>query len=725
LDDLQSPIDAFLLARLEAQGLGFSPPADRTTLIRRAYFDLIGLPPEPEQVDAFVAEDSPLAWGRLIDRLLSSPHYGERWGRHWLDAAGYVDTIGSDNDATIIEARTGIWKYRDYVVHALNDNKPYDRFLTEQIAGDELVDWRNADPFTPEIKELLIATGFLRQAADVTYAPELNTADIRHQVLYDTVQIVSTNVLGLTMHCARCHTHKFDPISHADYYRWAAIFAPGYNVQDWKHSKERYLPDVSPAEKKRIDEHNVGVAARVGAFKQDIAKLRAPFQQKLFDAKLATFPEPIRADTKAAVATPADKRTEVQKYLAEKLGPLLKIDAKEVDKALDESARLAQADLHKQIGEVESTKRTHGTIQAFWDVAPPSPSYLYRRGSYQTPGPQVHADVLAVLNDPQDAVRFPTLQADSSTSGYRTALADWLTQRAQRLTARVHVNRIWMHYFGRGIVETPDNFGISGMSPSHPKLLDWLAAEFVENGWNLKRLHRVILTSRAYQQVSGSMQQAAAPNSADGLAAIPEEVDPENLLLWRMPLKRLESEIVRDRVLATSGMLNPKPGGPPVPLKPFADGHVEIDVEKLADKSQQFRRSLYLFARRNYHLSEMGVFDQPVVTHNCTRRSGSAVVLQSLTMLNGKFLFEQAERFAARVVAMSGTDEDSRITLAFRLAFCRNATQEERDLSEQLLERQRIRYLQQEGTSESSATESALVDLCQMLMNANEFLYVP
>jgi hypothetical protein len=731
-DRVRKPIDAFLLRRLEEKGLSFSPDADRLTLVRRVALDLIGLPPSPQEVDAFLSDTSPDAYHNLIERLLASPHYGERWGRHWLDAAGYVDTVGSDNDAGIIEERERIWKYRDYVIRSFNHDKPFDRFLLEQLAGDELVDWRNATEFTPEIKDLLIATGFLRQAADVTYAPELNTADIRHQVLYDTVQIIAGNVLGLTVHCAQCHTHKFDPIPHADYYRLAAFFAPAYDAQNWKHSKERFLFDVAAPEKLSIDTHNAEVDRQVAELQKQVAAIRAPFEQKLFDAKLATIPEAVRADTKAALDTPADKRNDVQKYLAEKLGPLLKVMPAEVEQALDDAARQKTSESNKRIAELNGTKRSYDKIQVLWDLGPPPRNYLYRRGDYQTPGAEVSPGVPAVLDDPAQPFVLPTPPAGSPTNGYRTALARWLTRPDHPLTARVFVNRVWQQYFGRGIVATPDNFGASGAEPSHPELLDWLATEFVANGWSVKELHRLIVQSTAYRQASRVESrevrvESKAESPASHLSPLDSRLtlDPDNVLLWRMPLRRLESEIVRDNILAVSGALDRTPGGPPIPLKSNPDGSVEIDAAKLPTPTSLFRRSLYLFSRRNYQLTELNVFDQPVVAHNCTRRTSTAVVLQSLAMLNGPFIFTQAERFADRVKQTAGADVARRIETAFRLSLCRPPNSDEVSASREFLIRQATRYEAQKKLTPEQAADAALTNLCQMLLNTNEFLYVP
>lgn len=716
-DRVRNSIDAFLLSRLEAKGLTFSPEADRATLLRRAYFDVIGLPPPTDEVDAFLSDDAPGAWERLVGRLLDSPHYGERWGRHWLDAAGYVDTNGADNDASIINLRESSWQYRDYVVRAFNSDKPYDRFLLEQIAGDELVDWRSAAKFTPEIKELLTATCFLRPAADDTGSPELNTADIRHRVLYDTLQTFSSNVLGLTLHCAQCHSHKFDPISQADYYRLAAIFAPAYNVQNWKAVNERFLPDVSPAEKLEIDRHNGEVERQVGELNKQLGEIREPFRRKLFEARLAQLPEAIRQDTHAAVETPTDKRNEVQKYLAEKLGPSLAVKPEEVALALDEPAKAAVAERERQIGQLNGTKRSYGRIQALWDVGRAPAAHLYRRGMYENPGAPVTPGFPAVFAEQVAPVPLSANSAEPS-SGYRTALAKWLCQPDHPLTARVIVNRVWQQYFGRGIVSTPDNLGRSGALPTHPELLDWLATEFVRGGWKFKSLHRLVLTSSAYRQ--SSRVTAAAGQTVDASA-----VDPENLLLWRMPLRRLESEAVRDAVLAVSAKLDRRLGGPPVPIKPLPDGMVVVETQNLPAGTSPFRRSLYLVSRRNYQPTELSVFDQPLLATNCTKRTSAAVALQSLTMLNGEFVNEQSAEFARRVIAAAGLDENKRIELAFKIALGRWPTSEETELSRGLLSKQRERLLTQPGTSPEQAGDQAFVHVCHMLLNTNEFLYVP
>jgi cytochrome c553 len=723
LDQVRTPIDAFVLAKLEARGLGLSSQAKRVALIRRASFDVLGLPPAPEEVDAFLADDRPDAYERLIDRLLASPHYGERWGRHWLDAAGYADVAGTDNDAGIVLLREGLWRYRDYVVGALNADKPYDRFVAEQLAGDELTNWRSAPRFDRAIEDLLVATGFLRTAIDDTAANELNLPLHRFQVVHDTIETVASNLLGLTVGCARCHDHKFDPIPQRDYYRLMALLTPAYNPQAWKQPPDRTLPDVSPAEKAEIERGNAEIERQVGRLNEQEAGLRRPYEARLLETKLAAIPEPIRADTRAAVAAPKDKRSPIQAYLAEKLGPHLRIAPEEVARLLSaaEGARLAE--LARQRSDLTARKRSFGTIQALIDVGPPPVTHLLKRGNYETPGPVVEPGFLSVLEDAADP-GIATAGAAGTSSGRRLALARWLTlpgSPAAALVARVLVNRVWQHHFGRGIAATPGNFGRMGAAPTHPELLEWLAAEFVESGWRIKPLHRRILTSAVYRQASH--RPAPPADQARGVAL--EALDPDNQLLGRMPLRRLEAEAVRDALLAASGALDRAEGGPPVPLEARADGMIVVDEKHLPAPTARWRRSLYILARRNYPLSLLGVFDEPVMTGNCTRRVNSAVPLQALTMMNNAFVWDQAERLAQRVARSADPEPARRIELAFRLALARRPTRAETAWSAALLDRQAERLSRANPQlPPEQAARHALAHLGLMLFNTNEFLYL-
>ena len=723
---VRTPIDAFVLAKLEARSLGLSAEADRSTLIRRVTFDLLGLPPTPEQVAEFLADTDEAAFERLVDRRLASPHFGERWGRHWLDAAGYVDTIGDDTDAAIAKVSTGKWLYRDYVTSSFNSDKPFDRFLVEQMAGDELVDWQSAETFSAETKELLIATGMLRAAADETMQNELNTADIRQSVLEHTMEVVANNVLGLTVNCARCHSHKFDPIPQEDYYRMLAIFSPAFNPQSWLQPPQRELPDISKPEKARADAVNAEIDKQVAERKAKIAAIKKPYEDRLFEARLATISEPIRADTKAAVQTTAAKRTEVQKYLAGKFEAALKVSAEEVGAALAPAEKTSVAGMEKEIAALNAERRSWGTIQAVYDVGPPPATYLLRRGNLDRPGPEVPPGFLHVLAETETQSRIESPSVNEHASGRRLAFARWLTDQnsaAGGLVARVYVNRVWQYLFGQGIVATSDNFGHSGARPTHPELLDWLALEFQGNDWRVKPLVKTIMMSAAYRQAShrpSTNQQSKGPGD-DDRTPDPQLVDPGNELLWRMWLRQIESESVRDAILLVSGSLEDTLGGPPTMIEGKPDGTVVVKKEGTPPRSAN-RRSMYLLARRRYNLSLLEAFDQPELTSNCTRRTPSAVVSQSLTMLNDDFVKEQAAGFAARV-RRDASERKEQIAAAFRVALAREPVESEVAWASELLDRQAERY-QQTPMPPAEAAEKALAHLCQLLLNTNEFLYI-
>ena len=660
-DRVRTPVDAFVLARLEKAGLTFSAEADRATFIRRAALDLTGLPPTPEAVAAFVNDPRRDAYERLIDDLLASPHYGERWGRHWLDAAGYVDGK-IDNDLGTVIPHDGGWRYRDYVVQAFNDDLPFDRFLTEQIAGDELVDWRNAATFTPETLRLLTATGFLRTVDDHTDADQYGI-EKRYDVLFEMMDQFSTSVLALTMECTRCHDHKYDPLTQRDYYSLMACFEPGYNVHEWKKPKHRFLAAVPLSQRKEIDAHN------------------APL-----DKQVAELEKQHQAAQKAK-----------------------------------DTAR--EKDLAAQIESLKSQRRRYDVIQALWDEGQARNSHVFVRGIVGRNGAPVAADAPAVL---QGAGRFfrPVPDAIGPTTGRRLALARWLTQSTHPLTARVMVNRVWHHHFGRGIVETVGNFGLGGTPPTHPELLDWLAGEFVRGGWSVKHLHRVILLSTAYRQ--SSRQDSPAGQAAD----------PSNHLLWRMNLRTMDAEVVRDAILSASGSLNPKRGGPPVAITKPGHGLSEVDaapgsaqrligakteVQLATGPGEEFRRSLYLFARRNYPLKFLEIFDAPLMAVNSTQRISSANVLQSLALLHSAFLFDQAERMAKRVQkSASAGDRAACINTAFTLAFSRPPTAEEQKLAAAFLDLQQAAH----GGKGPDTENKALADLCHMLLSGNGFLHI-
>jgi hypothetical protein len=440
---IRNPIDTFVLHELEGKGLTLAPEADRLTLLRRASFDLTGLPPEPAEVCAFLADQDPLACEKLIDRLLASPRYGERWGRHWLDLAGYADTEGKREQDIV---RPFAWRYRDYVIRAFNADKPYDRFLLEQIAGDELADYERAPEITPEIYDNLVATGFLRMAPDPTWYNLTDFVPDRLEVIADEIDVLGSAVMGLTLKCARCHSHKFDPIPQRDYYRLLAVFKGAFDEHDWMKPNwlaglshgprtDRDLPFVTTAERRQWEAHNGKLTKELEALKAAQAKKPSPDAQARINALSARLlPEP--------------------------------------------------------------------KIRALWDRGEPSPTYLLRRGDYLRPGRLVGPGVPSVLTDGKTPFVVKPPWPGAKKTGRRLALARWLTRPDHPVTARVLVNRLWKHHFGSGIVTTLDNFGKAGARPTHPELLDWLAVEFVRRGWSLKAMHRLMMTSATYRQSS-------------------------------------------------------------------------------------------------------------------------------------------------------------------------------------------------------------------------------
>ncbi len=710
---VQTPIDAFLLERLEQQSLTYSTEAPRQTLLRRAYFDLWGLPPTPEQAAEFLSDDRPDAYERLLDRLLESHRYGQRWGRFWLDAAGYVDTKGKDFQADRASLSPGMWRYRDYVIDSFNADKPWDRFLTEQLAGDELYDWRIAEQFTPEMLENLIATGYLRTVLDATDEDISDRPADRYDTLFALIDKVSRSAVGLTLSCARCHSHKFDPIPQRDYYRFLTLLSAAYNPSDWIQPKKRLLYTVSPAEKERIDRHNKTVDSKIKDLTEQVEDISKPYRDALFDTKLQQVPSAVREDVRLAFAAIAKDRIDAQKAFVKEFGSTVEVSNREiVDKASPEhKERLAQ--LRRDIAEWKGYRTELERVQALWDGETLPTIRLLQRGSVESPGPAVKPGFLSVLcGAEEDCLATPSPNRAGKTTGYRLALAEWLTDPEHPLTARVIVNRIWQHHFGTGIVATPDNFGTNGSPPSHPELLDWLAVDFVRHGWKVKRLHKMIMLSAVYRQSASRGENAASERAAIE--------DPDNRLLWRMPLRRLEAEALRDSILAVGGKLDDALGGPPVKLDSRPDG-LQVPTEQGA-----YRRSVYLTSRRAWSSTFMGTFDFPNIDTTCTRRAPSATPLQSLTLMNSGFVFENAAAVARRVLdSQSGrpVSLDALARLAYRLVLAREPSSKEIDLAREHLEKQQELYVRADA-SRATALAKSVESLTHMLISSNEFLYV-
>ena len=575
---VRDPIDAFILRKLEEKGLTLSREADRFTLIRRAYLDLTGLPPEPEEVERFLADRDLKAYENLINRLLESPRYGERWGRYWLDVAGYQE-------------HPYAWRYRDYVIRSFNADKPYDRFLDEQIAGDELLDYENAPVITEEMMDNLVATGFLRMAVDDTGARATNFLADRFEVVADEVQIFSAAVLGLTLQCARCHNHKFDPLPQRDYYRLRAVFQGAYDPYDWispafsddperqmLYFDTRVMPYVTPRanpiklaeERKEAEAHNKELDQEIEALEAALKEKVEPLKKRLFEERLAELPEDLHDDLRKMLATPPEERNEFQKQLAEKFSKRLELDPTGINKdgglrKMDPEYKRAEEETERRVALLKARKHPEPKIRALWDRGGPAPMYLLQRGDPMSPGQRVGPGVPAVLvNGKAPFVVIPS--PGTKKTGRRLALARWLTQPDHPLTARVMVNRIWKHHFGEGIVSTLDDFGRMGARPTHPELLDWLATEFVRHGWSMKAMPRLMMTSRTCRQASKVKPEH-------------ETRDPENKLLSRMPLRRMDAEALYDSVFLVAGRLDETRFGPPDPVQVLKNG-LATSIEK-------------------------------------------------------------------------------------------------------------------------------------------------
>jgi len=728
-DRVRNTVDAFILQKLEASRLALSPDADRRTLIRRAYFDLLGLPPAPEAVEEFVADPRPDAYERLIDQLLASPAYGERWGRHWLDVAGYADSAGILSEDRALPLA---YRYRDYVIQALNNDKPYDRFVLEQIAGDELVDyWQHYEhdnALSNEIIEAITATGYLRCAPDAS-RPDFSTiknadAQYFYPTINDTLQIVATSIMGVTLQCARCHNHMFDPIPQEDFYRVQAVFMGAFRPTNWIPQMERRLTTLSKSQFEFATQRNKEVDANAKKLEGELSALRDQFKSTRFSDQLAKLPEQSREAVRVALTTAADQRDEAQRKLAEQHAPALQPEDKKLDELLPAEYPEYKAK-HDQLKEKIAAERRrwyyYDEIRALYDLPDEVPTPFLRRGDALTPAHQVLPGALSVVEDvvPFDWQRT---SADTRTSGRRLAFARWLTDPRHPLTARVMVNRIWRHHFGEGIVATPSDFGRAGSPPSHPELLDWLATEFIDSGWSIKQMHRVMMTSSTYRQKGTGPIDRNGPQGAghqlDLSPFAPFAADPDNRLLWHQRLRRLEAESIRDAVLQVAGTLRTRMFGSPIGLHVWPDGEVTVH-----DGADPYRRSIYLQNLRLRPVTMLNAFDQPVMEINCSVRSRSTVSTQALTSLNSKLMIDASEAFARRLLS---EDPEDVVTGAVRLAFGRSPALDELQMFDGFLESQQRRHAELLGESASpeEARRRAVADLCHMLLSANEFIYV-
>ena len=690
---VRTPIDAFVLDKLEAKGLALSAQADRRALIRRLSFDLVGLPPSREEIAAFSNDESPDAYDRQVDRLLASPRYGERWAQHWLDAAGYADSEGGNHADTI---NPDMYRYRDYVIRALNSDKPYGRFLLEQLAGDELAEYSELDRLSPEFADNLIATTYLRTCIDQTDVPETNFIYDRYQVLADLVEIVSSSLMGITLRCARCHDHMYDPVPQRDYYRFTAIFAAAYAPSDWVKPPARQVVLAGIADRKDIDAHNAMLPARIEPLLSELRGLTARFKKRLFAKQLALLPVPVRESIDNAFAFAARFSLELQ------------VDPEYLNKVYPEYRRGSER-LNQEIARLEATRKTVPMAHGLTDIRPDAlPFYLLQRGEWNRRGRRVLPNVPVVLASVENPFRVEK-PPNTATTGNRVALARWLTDPDHPLTARVYVNRVWQHHFGTGIVATADDFGKTGSPPTHPELLDWLAVNFVRQGERLKKLHRLIVTSAVYRQQSIVRAEGA-------------DIDPENALLWKMPLRRMDAEVIRDSMLAAAGQLNSRMFGPPSSISRMADGQVGT-----ADTPGNYRRSIYMLHRHSQPLTVLETFDAPRISTNCIQRQTSNVVSQALLMLNSSFSDRQAGKLAEWITRRVGDERGAQLELAYQSVLGRSPDPAERELGLRFLGDQEVGYRESDANPPSKQTtagkDGALVDLCLVLFNSAEFLY--
>ncbi len=623
----RNEIDRFILHRLRSEGLKPSAPAERQALIRRVYFDLIGLPPTPAEVDAFLADRSANAHERLVDRLLASPRYGERWARHWLDLVRYAESDGFRID----EYRPNAWRYRDYVIRSFNADKPYDRFVLEQLAGDEIA---------PDDPEARTATGFLRHTIY-----EYNQRDVRTQwadMLNDLTDTTGDVFLGLGMGCARCHDHKFDPILQKDYYRLQAFFAP-------------FLPrdDVPLATRREQAEYRDRLAkweAKTAEIRKQIEAIEQPRRKTAARGAIEKFPD----DIHEMLLKDRARRTPLEQQLAELAYRQVLYEFDRIETKMKDEEKQKLAALKRQLAEFDREKPAPLPAGlTVTDVGPTAPPTLLPKKGQGT----VEPGFLSVLDDKPAAIA-PVPTAPEST-GRRTALARWLVRPDNPLTSRVIVNRIWQYHFGRGLAAAASDFGRLGEKPSHPELLDFLANRFVKDGWSFKKMHRLILTSATYQQ------SALLPASREALTR-----DPENRLLWRGTTRRLDAEQIRDSILAVTGELDLQAGGP--------------SVDAVTP-----RRTIYTRVTRNTRNSLLDVFDAPEGFVSTAQRNVTTTASQALLLLNSQSFLQRARAMALRLgkEGRSATDEEL-VASAYRLAYGRAPTPEERTAAVRFLREQ-------------------------------------
>ena len=707
----QNGLDTYILNAMEQATLSPALPAAKEGLIRRVYFDLLGIPPTPAQIARFLEDDSPVAYQQLVEQVLASPYYGERWGGLWLDLAGYSDSEGIQESDPI---RPSNYLYRDYVIRSFNSDKPYSQFLKEQLAGDDLADYTNPEHITPEIEDNLIATGFLRQSSDGTFTNITGFVPDRHRFIGATVEVYSSAVLGLTMKCAKCHSHKFDPLPQRDYYRLLAVFKGALDENAWMRPlkdrgasavKPMRLLNVTQTEKRdEIETHNERIEAELLEIRRELSTLEVTAINKLQDAAIEALPEQIRTDVRMALNEAAEKRTKVQKYLVEKFEKQIRFNierAREVDAEFKAQREQVVARMKAK----NSEKQAIVPIRALWDRGEPSPTYILTRGDYLNPARMVGPGVPSVLTDGKTEFKTRTPFDGSPSTGRRLALAEWTVDKSHPLTARVMVNRLWKHHFQHGIVKTLDNFGVAGAKPTHQELLDWLAVEFMESGWSIKHVHRLIMTSATYQQSSTVTEESL-------------QKDPENQWLSRMPMRRMDAEMLRDSLISLAGVRWDKQFGPGDPVASRPDGLVTSSPVQ----DSVWRRSIYVLHRRSQMPTLLTSFDRPRMSPNCVERTESTVAPQALHLMNNQQVNSWASQFAQRIIEEVGVDRKQQVQAAYLRALSRQPDAQELALTMEAMDK--ITEIIQEGKSPEEVNLHVLSNVCHALINSAAFIYI-
>lgn len=708
---VRTPIDAYVLAPLEAKGIAPSPDADRAAFVRRATLDAWGVIPTPEEVAAFVNDTSSDAYEKLADRLLSSPKYGERQARRWLDLARYADSSGFQND----DLRPNFWRYREYVINSFNKDKPYSQFVVEQLAGDEIM---------PDKEEGLIATGFLAGFPDNSNSRDL--VQRKYQITTDMTDTVGKVLLGQTVECARCHNHKFDKISQKDYYSLQSFFA-NTNAVDNIPAKKGEVERKYEAQREKWEEATKEIREKQKA-------ILAPYREvanKYHNERYLT-------DSRDSIFKPKTQWNALDRWVNHRLANVTKEDdlvayirdASVNDKAKNYSPEIAlknqeYKELVEELKKFDDLKPASGstTISAVTELGHPDapPSYVLFGGDHERKLEEVQPAFPEAITDEK-----PDIKPTEFSSGRRTALAKWIASDKNPLTARVYVNRVWEQYFGHGIVETVSDFGKAGQKPVNPELLDYLASKFVKDGWSVKKLHREILLSSVYRQSSAHRDDVA-------------KADPENKLLAVFPRKRLEAEEIRDSLLVAAGKLQDKLGGPSVyPPIPAALGATPAQWKVSKDKKDQNRRSLYIFTRRSLPYPLLETFDMSSAQVAHSKRDVTTTPLQSLALFNSDLVFGWSQDLAGRVINEAGSDEVAQLDKLYEILFARKASDSEKEILQKFLNNHEktIREKTSEGKFAVSIPNglkdnqkldpiraAAFVDLVHTVANSNEFIY--